>query len=345
MGEPLAIDDVNDDVPILVCACGKRLRAPGATPGRVGRCPACGDIMRVPEPAPIAVETRVKPRKKKKKKAAPVHETAIWDGLVKAPNTCENGIGGSLLYPLWGSTGIVLLILFPPLLWITSVPFFSSIHVITTAQSGIGFAIFFLTVPSGIGFTLVLGFTMLYLGRVAASSAIGEIHPPRWPDWDLSNIVFGLGRWIWAALVGVAVGGVPATAYWISCGDVDLFDTLILIELIAVGAIYALMALLASILHEDVLAANPFTVVAAIWRSGWGYLQPCLIAGFAALVAVVLGMASFEVESPPLAAFLFWVFWVVSLYEAMVVLRVLGLFYHKHARDLGWFRGRTGWGV
>ena len=32
-------------------------------------------------------------------------------------------------------------------------------------------------------------------------------------------------------------------------------------------------------------------------------------------------------------------------YEAMVVLRVLGLFYHKRARQLGWFRGRTGWGV
>ncbi|HZW33867.1 MAG TPA: hypothetical protein VFF52_24305, partial [Isosphaeraceae bacterium] len=36
---------------ILVCRCGKRLRAPGATPGRVGHCPACGAALRVPEPA------------------------------------------------------------------------------------------------------------------------------------------------------------------------------------------------------------------------------------------------------------------------------------------------------
>src|SRR4030088_328686 len=38
-----------NDVPVLVCACGKRLRAPGAKPGRVGRCPSCGGTMRVPE--------------------------------------------------------------------------------------------------------------------------------------------------------------------------------------------------------------------------------------------------------------------------------------------------------
>ena len=38
--------------------------------------------------------------------------------------------------------------------------------------------------------------------------------------------------------------------------------------------------------------------------------------------------AAFAVNKPALSAFLFWVFSVVLLYEAMVVLRVLGLFYH-----------------
>ena len=33
---------------VLVCRCGKRISAPGATPGRVGRCPACGAMLRVP---------------------------------------------------------------------------------------------------------------------------------------------------------------------------------------------------------------------------------------------------------------------------------------------------------
>ena len=35
-------------VTILVCACGKRVRAPGARPGRVGRCPACGRSLKAP---------------------------------------------------------------------------------------------------------------------------------------------------------------------------------------------------------------------------------------------------------------------------------------------------------
>ena len=37
------------DVPILVCGCGMRIKAPGARPGRVGRCPACGGRLEVPE--------------------------------------------------------------------------------------------------------------------------------------------------------------------------------------------------------------------------------------------------------------------------------------------------------
>ncbi len=37
---------------VLVCECGKRIRAPGATPGRVGRCPDCGRKLVVPEPDP-----------------------------------------------------------------------------------------------------------------------------------------------------------------------------------------------------------------------------------------------------------------------------------------------------
>src|SRR5204863_9290224 len=36
-------------VPILVCDCGMRMRAPGAVPGRVGRCPQCGGRLRVPD--------------------------------------------------------------------------------------------------------------------------------------------------------------------------------------------------------------------------------------------------------------------------------------------------------
>ena len=41
------------NVSILVCGCGLKVRAPGATPGRVGRCPKCGGELRVPDVPPV----------------------------------------------------------------------------------------------------------------------------------------------------------------------------------------------------------------------------------------------------------------------------------------------------
>ena len=39
-------------VSILVCGCGLKVRAAGATPGRIGRCPRCGGELRVPDFVP-----------------------------------------------------------------------------------------------------------------------------------------------------------------------------------------------------------------------------------------------------------------------------------------------------
>ncbi len=41
-------------VPVLECPCGMRLKAPGAKPGRTGRCPRCGGTLTVPSAAPVA---------------------------------------------------------------------------------------------------------------------------------------------------------------------------------------------------------------------------------------------------------------------------------------------------
>ncbi len=38
---------------ILSCACGKRVKAPGARPGRVGRCPACGRVLEVSDASAV----------------------------------------------------------------------------------------------------------------------------------------------------------------------------------------------------------------------------------------------------------------------------------------------------
>ena len=45
-------------VTILVCACGKRVRAPGARPGRVGRCPACGRSLKAPTASGVPAQPK-----------------------------------------------------------------------------------------------------------------------------------------------------------------------------------------------------------------------------------------------------------------------------------------------
>lgn len=115
--------------------------------------------------------------------------------------------------------------------------------------------------------------------------------------------------------------------------------------LLTVGLDYALMALLASTLHEDALAANPVTVLGAIRRLGPGQLRPTLVGGVGIGLIAVSAYAIGRVGDPVLVRALVYPVWLLALYVAMVILRILGLHYARHARALGWFRNRERWGV
>ncbi len=78
----------------------------------------------------------------------------------------------------------------------------------------------------------------------------------------------GLSRWFWAFLIGGVLGMFPAVWYWIRCGKVDLLDWIVLVDLILPGVAYGQMALVASLLFDDPLGANPITVGQALWRVG-----------------------------------------------------------------------------
>jgi hypothetical protein len=355
----LSTKEIRRPVTVIVCHCGKRLSAAGAVPGRVGRCPACGARFQVPEPAPQAPE-EVLPQR------APIGPSPsafvstpgrspgnAWDrrsrkarGLIRTPDRLETSLSQSLLYPFWGETGVALLLVMPPFLWLTSLPTISIAALLLaegvsdSARIGVVFLL-----PIAAAFALVLGFTLLYLGQVLVSSALGEVHHPRWPRWDLHEMFRGLWRWFWAFVAGVGGGFIPAVAYWIACGDLDPLDVVILVELLALGAVYAQMALLASILHDDPLGANPVTVIQGIVRIGWSYARPCLVSGVALALVIAAFAGLFQIKQPLLAALGLWAFWVLALYLAMVALRVLGLCYHERCRALGWFRERPRWGV
>ncbi|MCA1686195.1 MAG: hypothetical protein LC745_09500, partial [Planctomycetia bacterium] len=189
-------------------------------------------------------------------------------------------------------------------------------------------------------------YALVFFGQMFVASALGEPDHPRWPDWDPYEIVQGVGRWLWAGVFGLALGGFPVVVYWLYCGDIDWFDRVVIFDLVVVGAGYALMALSASLLHDTVAAANPVTVISAVAQVGWDYVMPSLAGGIAFLLtAGSLSAVLFGISSMRWAVLALWGFWILALYLAMVVLRVAGLTYHAHSREIAWFSGRPRWGT
>jgi hypothetical protein len=254
----------------------------------------------------------------------------------------------TLLYPLVDGPGVAMLVFTPPLLALMTLPV---IDLFTEFGSRNALnPVLLLLVPVALpliaSFTMAAGYILLYYGRVVAASAFGEDDHPRWPSWDMHEIAEGLGRWIWAALMGCVVGGFPALVYWINCGDVDFIDGFIFGDLAAIGLAYALMALAASMLNENIVSANPLAVVTAIGRVGWDYVAPCVLAALG-IVSTFLAWRFVLFHSPSIMVGVLglWACWVWGLYQGMVIARALGLLYHKHTDRLGWFERAPRWGA
>ncbi|WP_435006392.1 hypothetical protein P12x_003966 [Tundrisphaera lichenicola] len=196
-------------------------------------------------------------------------------------------------------------------------------------------------IPQLILFLAVAGYILLFLGQVLITSALGEVSQPRSPGWDLIEIGVGLGRWFWALIIGGLVGGLPALTYWIGCGEVDLMDRIVLIDLLVPGMAYAQMALLASLIHESPLAANPATVYRAIRRLGWTYFKPCLETSAYVVIVTGLFAGMLRIRGDLAQSIACYLFWVVSFYASMVLLRRLGLFCFRNAVVLDWYPDRT----
>ena len=268
-----------------------------------------------------------------------------WRHSREAPTLLE-----CLAYPLSDGPGLGLLFLFPPVLWFLSLPVYDFIAVLqplTKSNWALGLMVVPVFVPMLVSFTAVVGYMMLFLGHILVASAMGENDHPRWPEWAPEDIAEGIGRWIWALLLGVAVAGPPAYAY---CRGLDL-DALVnwqngvvvgVLILLATG--FTQMALAAALMHDTILAANPVTVTVAIRRIGWGYLLPTVVASIL-IAGMVLGayMLVYYVPRMWIEAIGLWSFWFLSIYGGMVVFRMLGLTYHAYAMDLFWFRRRPKW--
>jgi hypothetical protein len=257
------------------------------------------------------------------------------------------GLGECLLYPLSDGPGLGLLVLFPPALWVLSLPVFDFIAILqplTKRDWALGLLVLPIFIPLLFSFAMTFGYVLLFLGHVLVASAMGENDHPRWPEWHPADISEGIVRWLWALILGVAVGGLPIAAFWGYFHQTNWLRGFVFLDIIFLGTAFGQMALAAALMHETILAANPITVLIAIFRIGWSYVVPCLVAS-GALVLAGLGVYGLLFRMPRMwmEAVALWAFWVFVSYEGMVVMRMLGLTYHAHALDLVWFRRRPRW--
>lgn len=257
------------------------------------------------------------------------------------------GLGECLLYPLTDGPGLGLLFLFPPVLWVLSLPVFDFVAVLqplTKSDWALGLMVVPVFIPMLVSFAMVVGYLFLFLGHVLVASAMGENDHPRWPEWTPDDVAEGLGRWIWALAMGAAVAGPPAVAYWNWYGGVDARSGFVVGALVVLGTGFTQMALAAALMHDTILAANPVTVIVAVRRIGWSYLLPTVVASVV-LLGQGLGVYGLLYLVPRMwiEAVGLWGFWFFTLYGGMVTLRMVGLTYHAHAMELFWFRRRPKW--
>jgi hypothetical protein len=277
------------------------------------------------------------------------HAPALDSSYRKKHPRTPPGLGECLVYPLADGPGVGLLVFLPLILLVLSLPVFDVIAILEPISRGdwaLGLLALPIFLPLLFTFSMVLGYGLLFFGHLFVASALGEPDHPGWPEWNPPEIAEGLVRWFWAVIFGVVLGGLPAAVYWLHCGDIDWFDRMVFADLVILGVAYALMALAASLLHDSLIMANPITVLLAIFQVGWDYLQPCVTGTIALLLGSGILYALFSrIPTLRLAVVCLWGFWVVTLYAAMVILRMVGLTYHAHATQLEWFRGRPKWGT
>jgi hypothetical protein len=369
--------------PTIVCSCGKRLKASGAIPGRLGRCPACGAEFRVPEtstcapssvesPAPIASKAR---SRRPKSRDIPEPPATAYDvlperasastafvasrigastsardtgpvgrgGLVRVPDMAREGLGENLLYPVWDLAGIAWLMVLSLAFTFTGSVVFGLIPMVLAGGN--------IAVMGAFAFGMIIpflfttGYTCLVLGEILISSSAGEVVHPRWPDIDLYAILGGLFRWSCALAPGIAMGVLPAWSGWTHWSEVGILGRLTLAFWLSLGVSYSLMSLLSVLLHDDLRAADPRMVLRGIRRVGLPYLGPCGFAVVSILSATIGLEIVYQMSNFFLIILAAWLFCGMALYELMVLIRLLGVTCYKNASKLGWFPERQRWGV
>ena len=368
---------------ILTCECGLRVKAAGAVPGRIGRCPNCGARLLIPE--------AVVPDRPRGDQEANLGEAAeagyalepggnrahLSSGQLRTRSLdrlrvrCRSRAGSHGRRVLACTRSARNLLVREPALPTPRcrVPGSDRDHkhdplALSHARSGIppilindaesmgtptiGHFIALLSIlPFVLLLPLVVFYWLQYLGRTLVSSAMGETAPPRSPDRNFDGFLSGLSPWLVWLCLGVVVGLSPLAAYASTLTSPAECRIPIALGLAAIGFPYILMALMMAFVHDNALAANPLAVLGTLARlaGSFGFLSLFL----AALLA--LGLSTFAVALA-LRTSIYWLYipvclgcWIVEQWAVIVVVRILGLYYYYHKDILKWHSARPRWGV
>jgi hypothetical protein len=180
---------------------------------------------------------------------------------------------------------------------------------------------------SSLGPLAALGYICGFLDCVLASGMAGESRYVRWPGRSLALVYRSLLAWLLAFLSAPAPLAAIGFYYWLYCGDLQLVDWIILIEMGIVGSGYWLLAVLAVTRSERLRDANPWRVAELAERLGWRSLIAAVMAGVLFLAHGLLAFwtASVLHDQLGLGLVLAAGCWLSWLYWATFVFRVVGI--------------------
>jgi len=327
-----------------------------SAPGNARKPGAAGyQIQSVLEPA---VRRRKRAPSSKNPGATPSAEPVgtagpMADGLLPVLRRPETNWFASFLYPLRSIECLSVIAVLSVLFWIfvILVPEYC-LAVMGDADSmgvpTLGKFIALISVLPG-AFLVPLGvfYWLQYLARVLVCSALGDTMPPRTPDRNFDGFFSGLTPWfVWLAL-GVSVGLLPLVIYRVFYASAGDWSRSVAGLLFLLGFPYIVMALLMSFLHDHALAANPLSVIGAMFQVGSSFLLLC---GFV-LCAFGLSEASFSLILWLRPSY-FWVYLIAGLASCVIVewcsiavMRVMGTYYYRRRELLEWHHERPRWGV
>ena len=371
------------NVSILVCGCGMKIRAAGATPGAwalpelrrraaSSGFPAPGEPTRsrAADDASPAAGYGLNPKervvRKKKGRSQPSDITPprvgfvekksalpMAGGILPALEKTETSSFASILYPLRSADSLAVIASLTVILWLFTilVPEYCIGLMGDADDMGTPTLGKLIALISILPVAFLLPFAMIYwlqyLGRVVVSSGMGETIPPRTPDRNFDGFFNGLSPWIIWLFLGVAVGMLPAAIYRLLSSSENVGSLLVALGLVFVCLPYVLMALLMTFLHDDPFAARPLAVVTALIQLGGSFLLLSVFVGLVVAAGAGAFVLAYLLRNGHFVLYLLACVgcWTIVIWISIVVMRVLGNQYHRHRQVLRWNRERPRWGV